>query len=182
MSDWSTRARFAACLALLGAFRIPCAAALEPEDELKSAVVLTFLQYSQWPEQGFADGPVTLGVLGRPAFVQVLRRIAEGKSVNGHPIRIAELKTLADPRCCQVIYVATDKTADIRQALQSTRTTHALTIGEADRFLDYGGAVNLFLVGGHMSFEVSLDALERSGIVISSKLLRCGQIKGRRQP
>jgi hypothetical protein len=47
--------------------------------------------------------------------------------------------------------------------------------------LDSGGAVNLLVIDGHMSFEVSLEALDRSGVSISSKLLRFGQIRSRKK-
>jgi hypothetical protein len=62
-------------------------------------------------------------------------------------------------------------------ALQNAAAAHALTIGENKEFLHWGGAVRLLVVDGHMSFEVSLDALERSGVSISSRLLRFGQVR-----
>jgi hypothetical protein len=61
--------------------------------------------------------------------------------------------------------------------LQAFSSEHVLTIGETDGFLEQGGAVNLFLMDGHMAFEVSLGTLTRSGVEISSKLLRFGQIR-----
>jgi hypothetical protein len=153
--------------------------ATTPEDELKSAVILTFLRYSEWPGHAAPDQPITVGVLGRPGLAPVLRRALEGKPVNNRTIRVIELKSLSDPQCCQVLYLATDKAAEIQQALTSARASRILTIGEADRFLEYGGAVNLMVVDGHMAFEINLSALEKSGVSISSKLLRYGQVRGR---
>ncbi len=161
---------------------IPLSAATElphPEDELKAAVVLSFLRYAEWPQPLPGNAAITIGVVGRPSFAQVLRRTLEGKLVNDRAIRIVELKTPADSASCQVIYFATNRAADIKQDLLGSHPPHALTIGESKGFLDEGGAVNLLLVDGHMSFEVSREALERSGISISSKLLRFGQIRGR---
>jgi hypothetical protein len=155
------------------------AAAVTPEDELKSAVILTFLRYSEWPGTAEPNQPLTVGVLGRPGLAPVLRRALEGKPVNNRTIRVIELKSLSDPQCCQVVYLATDKASEIQQALASARSSHILTIGEADRFLECGGAVNLMVVDGHMAFEVNLSALEQSGVSISSKLLRYGQVRGR---
>jgi hypothetical protein len=149
------------------------------EDELKSATVLSFLRYSTWPETARTNDAFTVGVVGRPSFARILGGLLEGKSVNGRAVRLVELRPGADPRCCQLIYFATDKKSEIEPALQVVISSHALTIGEADRFLDYGGAVNLLLIDGHMGFEVNLDALERSGVDISSKLLRLGQIRRR---
>ena len=154
----------------------------EPEDELRSAIVLSFLRYSAWSDRVAENSPLTVGVVGRSSFPQVLRRALEGESANSHPIRVLDLTTAGNPPCCQVIYVATGKSAEIRSALQRTRACRALTIGEDDRFLEYGGAVNLLIVDGHMSFEVSLEALDRSGVEISSKLLRFGQIRGKVRP
>ncbi|MCX6629819.1 MAG: YfiR family protein [Candidatus Solibacter sp.] len=153
-------------------------AATEPEDELKSATVLSFLRHSEWL-QGAATGPITIGVVGRASMTRMLRRTLDGKTANNRSIRIVEAKASAELNSCQVLYVATDNNNDVRQTLAGVRALHALTIGETDRFLEYGGAVNLLIVDGHMSFEVSLEALDRAGVSISAKLLRYGQVKAR---
>jgi hypothetical protein len=101
----------------------------------------------------------------------------EGKSASGHPVRVVDAK--ADMRCCQIVYLATGKSEEIRRVVQSTPPLRALTIGESDRFLDSGGAVNLFIADGHITFEASLDALDRSGVTVSSNLLKFGQVHGR---
>jgi prepilin-type processing-associated H-X9-DG protein len=168
----------AAALALFGLL----GAASEPEDELKAATVLSFLRYSDWPNMAAADSPLTVGVLGRPALMETLHRILDGKSVKGRPIRIVEIKAALDPRCCQVAYLAAAKTSEIKSVLSGMRAARILTIGESDHFLDYGGAVNLFFADGHIGFEASLEAIDRAGVNVSSTLLRYGQIKGRRQP
>ena len=149
------------------------------EDELKSATVLSFLRYSTWPSVR-PNLPLTVGVVGRPLFAKALGAFLEGKSVDGRPVQMIEIKPGTDLRVCQLIYFATEKKSEIEPALQMVASSHVLTIGEADRFLDYGGIANLLLIDGHIAFEVNLEALERSGIDISSKLLRFGQIRRRR--
>ena len=148
----------------------------EPEDELKSATVLTFVRHSEWL-QGAGTGPITIGVVGRPSMIRALHRTLDGKTANNRAIRIVEAKSSPDP--CQVLYVASDNSTEVRQTLAALHASHVLTIGETDRFLEYGGAVNLLIVNGHMSFEVSLEALNRVGVNISSTLLRYGQVKTR---
>lgn len=179
MRLWTGGILFAILLALPA---MPSSAGIdaEAEDELKSVVVKNFLRYSTWPETAPSNGPITVGILGRTSFAQVLHGLLDNKSVNGRMVQVIELKSSSDPRRCHLVYVATDKNTEIKQTLQSVRSTHTLTIGEADKFLEYGGAVNLLLIDGHMGFEVSLEALDRAGIEISSKLLRLGQIRRRR--
>ena len=150
----------------------------EAEDELKSAALLAFVQNAHWTEQLTASAPLTIGVLGRTAFLQCLRANIEGKVVDGHPLKVVEIQPPADPHCCRILYFATDKLKDIKPALQSVASDHILTVGETGHFLEQGGAVNFFLVDGHMAFEVSMGALDHSGIEVSSKLLRFGQLRG----
>jgi hypothetical protein len=171
-------ARWRAGVGLIGLLAGFAVGAAEPEDELKSATVLTFVRHTEWL-QGAAAGPITIGVMGRPSMIGTLRRTLDGKTANNRAIRIVDAKAPAELNSYQVLYVATDNNHEVRQALAGMRTSHVLTIGEADRFLDYGGAVNLLILDGHMSFEVSLEALERAGVSISSTLLRYGQVKAR---
>jgi len=182
MAAWArTRIGCLAAVVFAGLFGVFLATAgTEGEDALKSATILSFLRYSTWPGAARNTDSVTVGVWGRPAFAKVLGASLEGKSVNGRKVRVTELKQGSDLRACDLIYFATDRKSEIETALQALGSSHSLTIGEADRFLDYGGAINLMLVDGHMAFEVNLEVLERAGVDISAKLLRLGQIRKRR--
>jgi hypothetical protein len=174
LTRWLTGAGL---ICLLAGFAFAVGAA-EPEDELKSATVLSFVRHSEWL-QSAVTGPITIGVVGRPSMIRTLRRTLDGKTANNRAIVIVEAKASADLHSCQVLYVAMDNNTEVRQIMAGLKAPHALTIGETDRFLEYGGAVNLLIVDGHMSFEVSLDALNRAGVSISSTLLRYGQVKAR---
>ncbi len=171
--------RIAACLALLGILAAPCLAASEPEDELKAAIVLSFIRYAEWTQPLPGDMPITVGVIGRPAFAQTLRQTLEGKTAGQRAIKIVHLKTAADLQSCQVIYFATDRSSDVKPALPASKAAHVLTISDADEFLDWGGDIHLLVIDGRMTFEVNIDALEHSGVTISSRLLRFGQIRSR---
>jgi hypothetical protein len=152
------------------------ASTVDPADEVRSATVLMFLRMAEW--HGLpAEGPIVIGVAGRPAFLQTLARTLQGKSVEKRSIRIVDLDTAPDPSCCHAIYIASDKPSDIRAKLSAKYSARALTIGESDRFLECGGAINLFLVDDRISFEANMEALARTGVSISSKLLRLGQIR-----
>ena len=150
--------------------------ASEEEDALKAAVILAFVQHTHWPDPLPNGGPLRVCAFGRPAFITALRGGVEGKLVDGHRLVVTEIKPAGEARGCQVLYFATDKPTEIKNELQVIGNAHVLTLGESDRFLEYGGGANLFLVDGHIAFEVSLSAIERGSVEISSKLLRFGQI------
>jgi prepilin-type processing-associated H-X9-DG protein len=120
--------------------------------------------------------PINVAVVGRPAMVRMLRRTLEGRLANSRSIHVVDVTPSADLRACQVFYLAIDNHRELSQILAESRAPHALTIGESSKFLEAGGAVNLLMVDGHMSFEVNRDVLEHAGISISSTLLRYGQV------
>ncbi len=163
-----------ACLALVALTSSGRPASSDAEDALKSAAVWGFLRYSEWPPT--SDSRITVGVLGRSDFAQVLRQTLEGKTVQNRPVRVVDFRF--DPHCCQLIYFATDRAAEIKHALEN-EPPNVLTIGEDDRFMDFGGTVRLFVDDGHIAFETSLDALAHCGIKINPSLLRLGQIRER---
>jgi hypothetical protein len=163
-------------LLLLAALASIGQSASDPGDELKAAVVLSFLRYTEWTSVPAQD-PITVAVAGRSDFAKVLRKALEAKTVGAHRLAVVEVQDGPFANC-QILYIAFDRGSDVRRILAAASSSHLLTIGEADRFLDWGGAINLMTLDGHMSFEVNLDAVTRSGDSVSSKLLRFGQIRG----
>ena len=70
--------------------------ATEPEDELKSATVLSFVRHSEWLQDS-QSGPITIGVTGRPSMISTLRRTLDGKTANNRAIRIVDVKGVWRP-------------------------------------------------------------------------------------
>ena len=151
---------------------------VEPEDQLKAATVLAILQNSKWAAESSKQRLVVC-VWGRPEIADALRQTLDGKIVNGRTVRVTAATAAMDTSCCQVMYLGTGRKAEMQRLLPAAAAAHALTIGEDGRFLDSGGALNLYLADGHMAFEASLSALDESGVSISSKLLRFGRVRGR---
>ena len=93
------------------------------------------------------------------------------------PIRVRASQN-QDARGCQIIYLALTKVSDLKRELTAfNESTRAITIGEDDKFLELGGAVNLHMTDGHVGFEVNVSTIESRGVTISSKLLRFGQVR-----
>jgi hypothetical protein len=147
-----------------------------PEDELRAALVLGFARFTEWPTPH--EGAIVVGVLGHPAIAEALERVAAGKTVNGRPVAVRALRAASQAPGCHIVYFGRlpgSKLADaVRDARAGDPKSALLTIGEDDRFLTAGGAVYLFEEDGRINFEVSLSALQKANVSISSKLLRLG--------
>src|ERR1035438_293637 len=86
-------APFLACLAIgWGPFRSAAIAADEPtlEYQVKAAFLLHFTKFIEWPSSAFADAsaPFAICVLGKDPFGHALDDVAEGETVQGHPLTV----------------------------------------------------------------------------------------------
>ena len=146
-----------------------------PEEELKAAIVLSFARFGEWPrEETAAAEPVIIGVLHSPEMAAALSRLAAGKTSGGRPIAVRALDNVAEAQACHLVLIGHIRGQAVREALAALRPHPVLTIGENAETLDLGGVIHLFEQDGRPSFEVSLDALARTRLAISAKLLRLG--------
>jgi hypothetical protein len=54
---------------------------------------------------------------------------------------------------------------------ESSKGMNALVVGESTDFAERGGGIQFFLEDNRLRFAVNVDAVQRSGLRISSKLL-----------
>ncbi len=54
--------------------------------------------------------------------------------------------------------------------MESLKESSVLTVGEADRFAQFDGAVNFILEANKVRFEINVDAAARGRLKLSSKL------------
>lgn len=152
----------------------------EPADELKAAAVLSFLRFAEWNVP--LREPVVVGLFGRTQFHLTAMRVLAGRQVGTHPVHVRALRKPSEARDCHLVFLATTNAADIRTVVDQVRGLPVLLLGEAEGFLEQGGAARLQFRDGRLAFEVSRRALDAAGIPISSKLLRFGQAPAGKRP
>jgi hypothetical protein len=156
----------------------------EPSAEyaLKAAVLFNFTKFVDWPADAFPDGksPFHLCILGEDPFGAVLDAMVANEVWNGRPIAVRRLPRGADPRACQILFLARgegERHAEDAEVLAGLRGTNVLAVGETDRFLAEGGHIRVFLDANRVRFEVNLPAVKTTRIKISSKLLRLARLR-----
>jgi hypothetical protein len=169
-------ARLAALLAILaiagaGAARAQDDGALERR--VKAAFLYKFSGYVDWPDGAFArpDTPLVIGVLGDDALAAETAQAVAGRSVGGRPLAAKRL-ALADVAAgAHVLFVARSETARFAQVLKALPPGPVLVVTESEAAFRQGSAINFVLVDGRVRFDVALDAAERRGAKLSSRLL-----------
>lgn len=163
--------RLLLCAAVL-ALAHASARAAPLEYEVKAAFVYNFAKFVEWPSD---NTPLRLCVLGKDAIAPALAEI-QGKPVKARKIEVALLDATADTRGCDLLFISLSAEKHLDRVAALSRGSGMLTIGDSEGFAQRGVMMNLFTENGKIRFEVNLDAIRRSGVKVSSKLLALGKI------
>jgi hypothetical protein len=142
------------------------------EHEVRAAFVYNFTKFIDWPAEALPLDGFRVCVIGDPPFAAALDAMIAGEVVQGRPILRVEPETPAAVSDCQILYVGRQDAERGRRTLAAARKQPTLTIGDAPRFLEEGGAIKFLLEADRVRFDVNLPAVERAGLTMSSKLLR----------
>ena len=150
------------------------------EAEIKASFIYTLAKYVQWPPQMFASAgaPVVLSVLGDDSLRQALEHTAAGKTIGGRSILVTSISRPSSLGLCQVLVIGVSESGTLREVLKGIGSRSVLTVGESDGFAEMGGVMNLAYADGMVRFKVNLEAADRLGLRISSKILALGEILG----
>lgn len=174
-----------ACLTFVCAAAVFAAAAAAPEQgaaqtaqggqalerRVKAAFLYKFLGYTEFPASAFPDAasPVTIVVAGSDEMAGELSALVAGRSVNNRPIAVRTLRDSENGLGAHLLFVAG---ADCARAGKVIRATRALlVVTECDNGLQQGSVINFRIVDDRVRFDVGLDAAEKNGVKLSSRLL-----------
>jgi len=146
--------------------------------EIESAMWYNFTKFVEWPGSalGVNGAPVAVGVQGDDGLFRVLQAALREKNVYGHPIVVRRLDSSADPKSCAVLFVGASDRREIARIVQAIGRAPVLTIGEVVQFCRLGGVIAFTRDGNRIRFEINLDAADRAGLQVSSKLLRLAAV------
>jgi hypothetical protein len=142
------------------------------ERRVKAAFLYKFLGYTDFPASAFVDAaaPLTIGVIGADDLAVELARVVAGRTVNNRPVEVRELREADAPARMHLLFVGgLDPQRVARIVRQASGAM--LIVTECDSGLQLGSVINFRIVDERVRFDVSLDAAERNGIKLSSRLL-----------
>ena len=143
------------------------------EYQVKAAFLFNFARFVEWPPRGSAGAgaPVELCVLGDDPFGDALDRAVAGKTLNDRSMEVRRGKKVQELNGCELLFISTSEKARLPEILSALRTVHVLTVGESEDFAAQGGEVQFTLEDNHVRFIINVDATDRAGLKVSSKLL-----------
>jgi len=142
------------------------------EYEIKAAFLYNFIKYVDWPSYG---DTITIGVLGGNPFGTALAPL-DGKIVKGRRLLIKEVDSLRDAQKCQIIFVSSSEKSRLHEIFENLKSARVLTVGETEGFAASGGMINFVEENNKVHFEINADAARRTGLTISSELLKLAKL------
>ena len=154
----------------LGAFEARAQVSTEPA--LKAAFLYKFAGYVEWPPTALisADAPFVIAVAGAEDVAAELERAVQGRTIHERRVEVRRLNATNGLRGVHVVFVGRGAPG-ARAILRSAEANGALTVTENDDGLAMGAAINFLHIDERIGFEVSLEAAERAGLRISSRML-----------
>jgi hypothetical protein len=142
------------------------------ERRVKAAFLYKFLGYTDFPASAFTDAaaPLTIGVIGADDLAVELARIVAGRTVNGRPIEVRELRESDAGARVHLLFVGGSDPQRVARIVHMA-TGAMLVVTECENGLQVGSVINFRIVDERVRFDVALDAAERNGIKLSSRLL-----------
>lgn len=169
--------RRVAGLLLLGLALVARPAAAQPhppsEPQLKAAFIHRITGFIEWPEQTTA--PLRFCVLGGNPFGGALEAY-RGKLVQNRPLEIRQAAIGDSLQECHLLFVPAAVDKHLERIVALAREAGILTIGDTEGHAQRGIMLNFYADRDRLRFEINLEALRRSGLKASSKLLELARI------
>lgn len=156
---------------------VPAQAAPDPptvlERRVKAAFLYKFAGYVDWPAPAFRDEaePLVIGVSGDDALAEELERLVQGRRSAGRPVQVRRIESLGEPGNVHLLFLGRSQAHRIDEAVAAIRHRPVLLISESPGALRQGSMINFVIEHGRVRFEVDLDATQRNGLGLSSRLL-----------
>jgi hypothetical protein len=140
------------------------------ELEVKAAYLYKFANYVEWPEGTFRDPdqPIVIGVLGADELAAELKRLVQGKRVNGRRFIVRRLRASDDPHDLHILFLGDLDGDTVTRMLAATAGQRMLTVSDSRRVFAAGSMVNLVVVEQRVRFEVAMPPLQRSHLRLSA--------------
>jgi len=119
---------------------------------------------------------LVVGFVGDGPMGEALERMLSGKTSDSRIIRVVLSPKDDALDQCDVVYIAYSSPKKIHSTLDQLRNKSVLTVGDSDSFSREGGMIGLVRAGQQVHLQVNIDAVQRTQLKISSRVLSLATI------
>lgn len=150
-----------------------------PEYQLKAEFMERFTRFIDWPTSSSVNDtqtPFTICVAGEDPFGPYLRNLASAHRIKSKPVIVRQVTN--DVRSCNMLFIGEIDAAEVGETLKKAAEHPILTVGDSPGLAEAGVMINFYRDDDKVRFEINNHAAERSGLHITSKLLKLARVVG----
>jgi len=148
------------------------------EYQLKAIFLFNFAQFVEWPQSAFPGerSPLTIGIVGDDPFDGLLDDVVRGEKVGEREIVVRRLHNLDEVDGCQILFIGKSESSRLEWMINALGNRALLTVSDAERAARRGAMILFVNERKKIRLRINLEAVQRAGLVVSSKLLRAAEI------
>lgn len=139
--------------------------------EVEAAYLYNFGKFVHWPPDPQRQ-TINICILGTDPFGATLDNIISDEKIDGLQLKTVRLSDTNSARSCAILFLGASEASHLDRDLTALSKMPVLTVSDMPDFVDVGGMIQFVLRDDRVRFEVNLGAVKRSGLVVSSQLLK----------
>jgi hypothetical protein len=168
-----------AALLLAPALVSPSMAIAAPgEYQVKAVFLFNFSRFVEWPASAFpnATASFVVCVFGHDPFGADLDEVVKGESVNGRPLVVRRVQSMAEAGDCQILFIHQSEGERLDEVLSALGHRSTLTVSDLPGSAQRGVMIRLVTEQGRVRMRINVDSARAAELTISSNLLRSAEI------
>ncbi len=73
---------------------------------------------------------------------------------------------------CHILFISSSEESQLKEILATLDKTSVLTVSDISQFTRRGGMIQFVVAANKVRFEVNVTSAERTGLILSSQLLK----------
>jgi hypothetical protein len=139
--------------------------------DVQAVYLFDFAKFVRWPA-GSETGPIVLCVAAESSYTANLKKIIAGERIDNRALVVQPVQRPADEAGCHILFIGAAAKDRLDSLLTATAGHSTLTVSDVPGFLDHGGMINFLVIDNRVRFSIDLRPVQRSGISLSSELLK----------
>jgi hypothetical protein len=141
------------------------------QEDVQAAYLYNFAKFVRWPAANTRP-TLDICVAGQKLYVDTLTRIVAGEHIDTRSLAVRAVQRPEDTAGCDILFIDASAKERLGTLLAATAARPTLTVSDIPGFLDRGGMVQFLVQDNRVRFSVDLGPVSRSGLSLSSELLK----------
>lgn len=145
------------------------------ESEVKAAYIERFTRFIEWPDD-FENNTFKIAVIGKNPFKSSLDDLFTKTNIKNQSVKLIYTNNLNDIINANLVFISGSEKKRINEILKAIGKRPILIISDTKGFCELGTHINMYVDENYIRYEINKEALEKSGLSVTSLLLASAKI------